>query len=52
MVSSLVLLSALIAMLSSILSSLKERQREMAILRAVGAEARHIFGSCVVKHCY
>ena len=42
-ISSFVVLSGLIGMLSSILSSLNERRREMAILRSVGARPWHIF---------
>ncbi len=42
-VSSFVVLSGLIGMLSSILSSLSERRREMAILRSVGARPWQIF---------
>lgn len=43
-VSSFVVISGLIGMLSSILSSLSERRREMAILRSMGAKPRQIFG--------
>ena len=42
-VSGFVVLSGLVGMLSSILSSLNERRREMAILRSVGARPWHIF---------
>ena len=42
-VSSFVVISGLIGMLSSILSSLSERRREMAILRSMGAKPRQIF---------
>lgn len=38
----LVLFSALIGMLTSVLSTLNERRREMAVLRAVGAHPYHI----------
>lgn len=41
-VSYLVLLSGLIGMIASVLTSLSERRREMAILRALGARPRHI----------
>ena len=42
-VSGFVVLSGLVGMLSSILSSLTERRREMAILRSVGARPWQIF---------
>lgn len=42
-VSGFVVLSGLLGMLSSILSSLSERRREMAILRSVGARPWQIF---------
>lgn len=42
-ISGFVVLSGLIGMLSSILSSLSERRREMAILRSVGARPWQIF---------
>lgn len=42
-ISAFVVLSGLIGMLSSILSSLNERRREMAILRSVGARPWQIF---------
>ena len=42
-VSSFVVLSGFVGMLSSILSSLSERRREMAILRSVGARPWQIF---------
>ena len=42
-VSGFVVLSGLVGMLSSILSSLNERRREMAILRSVGARPWQIF---------
>ncbi len=42
-VSSAVVLAALLGMLTHLLTSLNERRREMAILRAVGARPLHIF---------
>lgn len=41
-ISYLVLLSGLIGMITAVLTSLSERRREMAILRALGARPRHI----------
>jgi len=41
-VSVLVLVAGLIGMLTTIISSLNERRREMAVLRAVGAHPHHI----------
>ncbi len=41
-VSTLVLIAGLIGMLTTIISSLNERRREMAILRAIGAHPHHI----------
>lgn len=38
-----VLIAGLLGMLTTLLSTLNERRREMAILRAVGARPRHIF---------
>ncbi len=38
-----VVIAGLLGMLSSLLTSLQERRREMAILRAMGAQPRHIF---------
>jgi putative ABC transport system permease protein len=38
-----VVLAGLLGMLTSILTSLNERRREMAILRSVGAMPRHVF---------
>ncbi|RRJ84153.1 ABC transporter permease [Aestuariirhabdus litorea] len=43
LISSLVVIAGLIGMLTSLLTSLNERRREMAILRALGARPRHIF---------
>lgn len=42
-VSAFVVVAGLLGMLSSLLTSLQERRREMAILRAMGARPRHIF---------
>ncbi|MEZ9904669.1 ABC transporter permease [Vibrio breoganii] len=42
-VSGFVVIAGLLGMLSSLLTSLQERRREMAILRAMGARPRHIF---------
>jgi putative ABC transport system permease protein len=39
----LVLLATLVGMITTLLSSMKERQRELAILRAVGAHAGYLF---------
>ncbi len=42
-ISVMVVIAGLVGMLTTILSSLNERRREMAILRSVGAQPRHIF---------
>ncbi|SEG59875.1 ABC transporter permease [Vibrio hangzhouensis] len=42
-VSIFVVVAGLMGMLSSLLTSLQERRREMAILRAMGARPRHVF---------
>lgn len=42
-VSGFVVAAGLLGMLSSLLTSLQERRREMAILRAMGARPRHVF---------
>ncbi|MDD7806030.1 MAG: FtsX-like permease family protein [Endozoicomonas sp. (ex Botrylloides leachii)] len=42
-ISIMVFLAGLIGMLTTILASLNERRREMAILRSIGARPRHIF---------
>ncbi|SKA72467.1 putative ABC transport system permease protein [Thiothrix eikelboomii] len=42
MISGLVVVAGLVGMLTTVLSTLNERRREMAILRAVGAHPRHI----------
>ena len=46
-VSSFVIGVGLIGILTSILTSLGERRREMAILRSVGARSRHVAGLLV-----
>ena len=46
-VSAMVLLTALLGMVTMILTTLNERRREMAILRSVGARPRTIFGLLV-----
>ncbi|MEL6734443.1 MAG: ABC transporter permease [Pseudomonadota bacterium] len=43
-ISSLVVFTALLGMMISILGSLNERRREMAIMRAIGARPAHVFG--------
>ncbi|MCP4320656.1 MAG: ABC transporter permease [Alteromonadales bacterium] len=48
-ISAFVVLSGLLGMLTSILTSLNERRREMAILRSVGARAVHVFGLLVAE---
>ena len=47
LVSAFVIAVGLIGILTSILTSLNERRREMAILRAMGARGRHIIGLLV-----
>ncbi len=42
-VSVFVVIAGLMGMLSSLLTSLQERRREMAILRAMGARPKHVF---------
>ena len=42
-ISSLVLFTAILGMVIALLSSLNERRREMAILRAIGAKPVHVF---------
>ncbi|WP_300174579.1 ABC transporter permease [uncultured Aliivibrio sp.] len=42
-VSVFVVIAGLMGMLTSLLTSLQERRREMAILRSMGAQPRHIF---------
>lgn len=48
-ISLFVVLTGLIGMLTAILTSLNERRREMAILRAVGARPWHIAGLLIVE---
>lgn len=42
-------LAALMVLLTTILATLNERRREMALLRAVGAGPRHVFGLLVAE---
>jgi putative ABC transport system permease protein len=46
-ISSFVVIAGLLGMLIAILTSLNERRREMAILRAIGARPWHIFALLV-----
>ncbi|MEE1676000.1 ABC transporter permease [Agarivorans aestuarii] len=48
-VSICVVITGLMSMLSTLMVSLKERRREMAILRSVGAKPRHIFGLLLIE---
>ena len=48
-VSALVVVTSLLGMLIAIASTLNERRREMAILRAVGAGPRHVLGLLVAE---
>ncbi|MFA0415724.1 ABC transporter permease [Vibrio renipiscarius] len=48
-VSGFVVIAGLLGMLSSLLTSLQERRREMAILRAMGARPRHIFSLLILE---
>ena len=48
-VSIFVVVAGLLGMLSSLLTSLQERRREMAILRAMGARPRHIFSLLILE---
>ncbi len=48
-VAALVVLTGLISILTAILTSLNERRREMAILRALGARPRHVFTLLVTE---
>lgn len=48
-VAAFVVLAGLLGMLTAILTSLNERRREMAILRSVGARARHVFALLVAE---
>lgn len=43
LIAAFVVVAGLLGMLAAILTSLNERRREMAILRSVGAQPRHIF---------
>ena len=44
-----VVITAMLGILSSLLASLQERRREMAILRAVGAKPRHVFSLLIIE---
>ena len=48
-ISLLVLIVALGGILTTVLTSLNERRREMAILRSVGAKPKHIFGLIIFE---
>jgi putative ABC transport system permease protein len=48
-VSAMVVLTAIFGMVTSILSTLNERRREMAVLRAVGARPLQIFGLLIAE---
>ncbi|USD32843.1 MULTISPECIES: ABC transporter permease [Vibrio] len=48
-VSVFVVIAGLLGMLSSLLTSLQERRREMAILRAMGARPRHVLALLVME---
>ena len=48
-VSVFVVIAGFLGMLASLLTSLNERRREMAILRALGARPHHIFSLLVVE---
>ncbi len=48
-VSACVVVAGLLGMMTSILAGLNERRREMAILRAVGARAHHVFSLLVAE---
>lgn len=48
-VAALVVLAGLVGMLTSILASLRERRREMAILRSVGARPLHVFALLLLE---
>lgn len=48
-VSGFVVVAGLLGMLSSLLTSLQERRREMAILRAMGARPRHVFSLLILE---
>lgn len=48
-ISAFVVIAGLLGMLSSLLTSLQERRREMAILRAMGARPRHVFSLLILE---
>ena len=48
-IAAFVVLAGLIGMLTSILTSLRERRREMAILRAIGARPLHVFALMLLE---
>ncbi|EPJ53977.1 MAG: ABC-type antimicrobial peptide transport system permease component [Osedax symbiont Rs2] len=48
-ISAFVVVAGLLGMLSCLLTSLQERRREMAILRAMGARPKHIFALLVAE---
>ena len=48
-ISVFVVVAGLLGMLSSLLTSLQERRREMAILRAMGARPRHVFSLLILE---
>ncbi|WCP66802.1 ABC transporter permease [Vibrio tubiashii] len=48
-ISVFVVIAGLLGMLSSLLTSLQERRREMAILRAMGARPRHVFSLLILE---
>ena len=48
-ISMFVVIAGLLGMLSTLLTSLQERRREMAILRAMGARAKHIFSLIIIE---
>ena len=49
LISFLVLIVAFAGMLTTLMTSLNERRREMAILRSVGAKAKHIFRLIILE---
>jgi putative ABC transport system permease protein len=49
LIAACVALAGLLGMMASILTSLNERRREMAILRSVGAQPRHVFGLLLLE---
>lgn len=49
LIAACVVLAGLIGMLTSLLTGLNERRREMAILRSVGARPAHVFGLLVLE---